>query len=260
MNIVSYGAGTNSTALLVEMINRKIPCDLITFADTSGERPETYAYLKMFSEWLVSKGFPKITIVKADTPGKVGGLEQFCLKHKTIPSIAFGYKRCSQMYKGEPQDKFIKNHPMVKEIWAKGEKINKFIGYDADEPHRAKRVLDEKITKLYNMKYPLVDWNMGRDECIESIKNAGLPLPGKSACFFCPSTKAKDVLQMKKTHPDLLQRALDMEANAKEYLDAGSVKGLARTHSWTEIVAFDNAQMKMFENEIPCECYDGGEE
>ena len=49
MNIVSYGAGTNSTALLIEMLNRGIPCDLITFADMGGERPETYKYLEMFN-------------------------------------------------------------------------------------------------------------------------------------------------------------------------------------------------------------------
>ena len=64
MNIVSYGAGTNSTALLIEMLNRGIPCNLITFADTGGERPETYEYMKMFSSWLVSKGFPAIVYVR----------------------------------------------------------------------------------------------------------------------------------------------------------------------------------------------------
>ena len=135
MNIVSYGAGTNSTALLIEMVNRGIPVDLITFADTGAERPQTYEYLKMFSDWLVTKGYPEIITLRAETPSKIGGIEQFCLTHKTLPSIAFGYKKCSQQFKGDPQDKFIKNHPMVKEVWARGEKVNKYIGYDADEPH-----------------------------------------------------------------------------------------------------------------------------
>ena len=255
MNIVSYGAGTNSTALLIEMLNRGIPCDLITFADTGGERPETYEYMRMFSDWLVNKGFPAIVYVKAETPSKHMGLEQFCLGHKTLPSIAFGYKKCSQQFKGEPQDKYIKNHPMVQEIWAKGEKVNKYIGYDADEPHRANRVLDEKITNKFNMQYPLVEWNMGRDECIESIKNAGLPLPGKSACFFCPSSKPREILQMAKTHPDLIKRALALEENAKASFTA--IKGLGRNWSWKELIDSDNAQIKMFTNEVPCECYDG---
>ena len=255
MNIVSYGAGTNSTAMLIEMINRQIPCDLITFADTGGERPETYEYMKMFSDWLVAKGFPSITYVKAETPSKKDGLEQFCLTHKTLPSIAFGYKKCSQQFKGEPQDKYIKNHPMVKEVWARGEKVNKYIGYDADEPHRANRTLPEAITSKFNMMYPLVEWNMGRDECIDSIKNAGLPLPGKSACFFCPSSKPREILLLKQTHPDLLKRALAIEENAKESFT--SIKGLGRNYSWAELIKADDAQMKMFSTEVPCECYDG---
>lgn len=255
MNIVSYGAGTNSTALLIEMLNRNIPCDLITFADTGGERPETYEYLEMFSKWLVSKGFPEIIVLKSETPTKINGLEQLCLSNKTLPSIVFGFKKCSQQFKGEPQDKFIKNHPKVKEVWAAGGKVNKYIGYDADEPHRANRVLNEKITNLFNMQYPLVEWNMGRDECIESIKKAGLPLPGKSACFFCPSSKPREILHLKETHPELLERALKMEENAKDGLT--SVKGLGRNYSWKELVEADNAQMKMFTSEVPCECYDG---
>ena len=136
-----------------------------------------------------------------------------------------------------------------------GGRVNKYIGYDADEPHRANRVLDEKITNKFNMQYPLVEWNMGRDECIESIKKAGLPLPGKSACFFCPSSKPREILQLNKTHPDLIIRALAMEENAKASFTA--IKGLGRNYSWKELIDADDAQMKMFTTEVPCECYDG---
>jgi hypothetical protein len=96
---------------------------------------------------------------------------------------------------------------------------------------------------------------MGRDECIESIKNAGLPLPGKSACFFCPSSKPREILQLNKTHPDLIKRALAMEENAQ--INLTTVKGLGRNYSWKELIYSDNAQMKMFTNDVPCECYDG---
>ncbi|MDG9927457.1 MULTISPECIES: hypothetical protein [unclassified Pseudomonas] len=49
--VVAYGAGTNSTALLVEMVRLGEPVDAILFADTGGERPETYAYRDLFSDW-----------------------------------------------------------------------------------------------------------------------------------------------------------------------------------------------------------------
>lgn len=45
MQIVSYGAGMNSTAMLVEMVRRGEECAAVVFADTGGERPETYEHL-----------------------------------------------------------------------------------------------------------------------------------------------------------------------------------------------------------------------
>ena len=42
MNIVSFGGGTNSTAMIIGMHQNKIPIDLILFADTGGEQPHTY--------------------------------------------------------------------------------------------------------------------------------------------------------------------------------------------------------------------------
>ena len=52
LQIVSYGAGTNSTAMLIKMVELNEVVDAITFADTGGELPETYAYLDMFGAWL----------------------------------------------------------------------------------------------------------------------------------------------------------------------------------------------------------------
>ena len=56
--VVSYGGGTNSTAMLIGMVERSEPVDLILFADTGGERPGTYAYVDLFSGWLRERGYP----------------------------------------------------------------------------------------------------------------------------------------------------------------------------------------------------------
>jgi 3'-phosphoadenosine 5'-phosphosulfate sulfotransferase (PAPS reductase)/FAD synthetase len=45
MNIVGYGGGTNSTAMLIGLYHKGIPVDLILFSDTGGEQPHTYEYL-----------------------------------------------------------------------------------------------------------------------------------------------------------------------------------------------------------------------
>lgn len=54
MNVVSFGGGTNSTAMIIGMYLHKIPIDLILFADTGGEQPHTYEFMETFNEWLVS--------------------------------------------------------------------------------------------------------------------------------------------------------------------------------------------------------------
>ncbi|MFT5760509.1 MAG: hypothetical protein ACI9LM_005296 [Alteromonadaceae bacterium] len=250
MNIVSYGGGTNSTALLIECANRSIPIDLILFADTGGEKPHTYKYLKMFSKWCASNGLPEIqTVQQVNQNGTYITLEQICLNASMLPSLAYGFKSCSLKHKVAPQDKYVNNWPQAKEEWKLGNKITKFIGYDADEPHRAKLTSDKK----YIYQHPLIEWDMGRDECIETIKKAGLDLPGKSACFFCPSSKKTEIMQLKDQYPHLMNRALAMEKNA----NLTTVKGLGRGFAWGDLVKQEDAFGYEMPLELDCDCYDG---
>lgn len=239
--ISSYGGGTNSTALLIECVKRGIRVDMILFADTGAEKPHTYSYVEYFSEWLVSKGYPAIRVVKA--PNKT--LEQDCFDRKALPSIAYGFKTCSQRFKVQPQDKFVNNSVAV------GGRLVKLIGFDADEPQRANKVYDDKYTRIY----PLINWNMGRDECIQSIKSEGLVLPGKSACYFCPNSKVSEIKWLEQAHPDLLQKALKIEDQA----ELTNIAGLGRNFSWKSIYQQQDAFMDHFVPDMPCDCYDGGE-
>lgn len=243
--MVSYGAGTNSTAMLIEMVNRGEQVDVITFADTGGERAETYRYVDLFSDWLVTKGFPPITRVKKG--GRPETLEENCLRMKMLPSVAYGWKSCSMKYKVEPQDAFANNWPPAKEAWAAGEKIIKCIGFDAGEPQRAKLSEDKK----YQWRYPLIEWDMGREECISSIRGAGLPLPGKSSCFFCPNSKPQEILALP---PELKLRAIAIEQNA----ELTSIEGLGRRWRWEDLIRNDREQLTLFPaDDMPCGCYDG---
>ena len=103
----------------------------------------------------------------------------------------------------------------------------KYIGYDAGETRRRDhaRIYDEQ-DKKYCKVYPLMEWGWKREDCITAIRKAGLPVPGKSSCFFCPSMKKAEILELQKQHPDLLARALALEANAQKNLQR--VKGLGR--------------------------------
>lgn len=240
--VVSYGGGTNSTAMLIELARRGERVDLILFADTGGERPGTYAYLRLFSDWLQERGYPEIETVAATQT-----LEDNCLEGERMPSIAYGFKSCSDRWKRRP----IKRR--VRELMPKTD-ITMPIGIDAEESHRAKESQEKWITHTY----PLLTWNWGRDECVQAIEGAGLPQPGKSSCFFCPSMKPREILSLKKCHPDLLERALEIERRAAPHCH-GTIAGLGRNWTWESLVQADKAQLKMFKNhtDTACGCYDG---
>lgn len=247
--LVSYGGGTNSAALLCGMIERREPAPhAILFADTGGEKPHTYTYVEAFSAWLIERGYPAIqTIRKA---GNNRTLEEDCLIRNMLPSVAYGYKTCSHKFKIEPQEKWANNDEGCRSAWKRGKKVVKLIGYDADEPERAQPFDHPK----YHNRYPLIEWEWGRDECIEAIKRAGLPLPGKSACFFCPNSSPAEIRELSAAYPSLAQRALAMEAGAH----LTEIKGLGRRFSWADVLAQGEMFPDIYAPPRKCDaCYDG---
>jgi hypothetical protein len=204
--IVSFGGGTNSTAMLCGFRERGIVPSLICFADTGGELPHTYDHVldmdrKCREWWGIG-----IETVRKTYKGHPETLEQQCIRTKQLPSLAYGYKQCSVHFKSRPQNKRQRE-------WAKEHghtEIIKAVGFGADEPWRIKRsfdtVKDGRLT--VHSRYYLVEWQWGRSACVEAIQRHGIRQPGKSACFFCPSKKPSLVLKLRKTAPHLFERGL----------------------------------------------------
>jgi len=90
MNIVSFGGGTNSAALLIGLYKHKIPIDLITFADTGAEHPHTYQFIEIINQWLAEHGMPQITVVQyVDRYGNRLSLETECcdlIRSRRLPT------------------------------------------------------------------------------------------------------------------------------------------------------------------------------
>jgi hypothetical protein len=91
--VVAYGLVVDSTAMLVEFVHRGIRPDLILFADTGGEKPETYQYLSVIRPFLHRVGFPDVITVRYQpTRAVYHTLEDQCLHTGTLPSLAYGGK------------------------------------------------------------------------------------------------------------------------------------------------------------------------
>ena len=251
-HIVAFGGGVDSTAMVIGLVEKKEPIDLILFADTGGERPHTYEHIQRFSNWLKDRGYPEIVTVKRTRrDGSLETLEQECHRRNNLPSIAYGFKSCSQKHKIAPQDKFLNNWEVAQNAWDQGIKCVKYIGYDSNESHRADNA-SKRLDPKYDFRYPLIEWDWDREYCLDVIKGAGLENVGKSACFFCPSSKPKEIIELQLQYPDLLQRALAIEDQA----ELTSIKGLGRRFSWRDVINAHNAQMELpfCGFDLPCEC------
>ena len=100
-------------------------------------------------------------------------------------------------------------------------------GYRSD-----KVLLGDLADPKYSKWYPLMEWGWDRAACQQAIEDAGLPQPGKSSCFFCPSMRAEEIIRLRDHHPDLFRRAIALEDNARPNLK--TVQGLGRNYSWKE--------------------------
>lgn len=257
--VVHHGGGTNSTAMLVGFVERGIKPDLILFADTGGEKPETYSFLDKLNLWLTDHDFPRIITVRYNSL-KDNTLEAECERLEIMPSIVYGHKNCSQKWKIDPQKRYLNKWPPAIEAWKNGETIIGAVGFDKGEIRRVRPNPDPKIDNWY----PLVEWGWFREDCQAAIARVGLPSPGKSACFYCPSSKKSEVIWLSKEHPELFDRAVAMERRAKAKTNEEgdsvlrNIDGLGRHWSWEELVAGSKEADAAPESvEIECVCFDG---
>jgi hypothetical protein len=133
-------------------------------------------------------------------------------------------KSCSIKWKHIPQDYALKGckagpmkcepNPLWLESQKTNEKIVKLIGYDNGKAdlRRSKNLKSEDEDFLF--VYPLQQLEWAREDCVNAIREEGLSVPIKSACYFCPASKIWELYWLAGEHPDLFEKALHMEVTA----------------------------------------------
>jgi len=225
---VCFGAGVDSTAMLVALRAAGIRPHVITFADTGGEKPESIAHLARMNDVLRSWGWPVVDVCRKVPLPSTGYSDLYgnCMKNETLPSLAFGLKSCSIKWKGQVQDQFIKGarsgpaarppHPLWLEAQRSGQRIVKLIGYDCGKADQRRAKVAAPADASFDFCFPLQLIGWARADCVGAIAQAlGADMvPIKSACFFCPASKVHELYWLAATHPDLLEQALQLERNA----------------------------------------------
>lgn len=237
---LSYGGGVNSTALAILMIQGKFPQYepwRILFADTGCEKPETYEYIaNHFAPYLRENGreleiaYPPETVLER--------LERL----KVTASRTL--RTCTVNGKIKPMDAYVTHH-------GGGEYLK---GIDFGEEHRQRDSIR-----------PLCDAEIYREDCEQIIHDAGMPVPIKSGCWFCPFMRVQEVVNLCKIRPCDFARIERLEALANE--THGPTKhGEPRTwwgdrpcSYWRERASqgdLFNDGYTFYPDPIPCDCYD----
>lgn len=185
---LSYGGGVNSTAMMVLLKNQGVEFESV-FAHNGGDYPETYEYVKA----LQVRGY-LITVLECKKNGL--GLYEYSHKYKILPSR--WQRWCTADFKIKPMYEYFEKPCTV------------YIGFDAGEPQRAKPSRDLDITN----EFPLIEEGINREGCEQIIKDAGLSVPRKSGCYFCPFQSIGNFTTLRDNEPDLWCKTKKLEDDA----------------------------------------------
>lgn len=217
-NIISLGAGVqSSTMALMAAAGLITPMpDTAIFADTQDEPESVYKWL----DWLEARlPFPVYRVTR-------GSLSKQSLKMKrtkdgrlfTTTNIPFFTRNadgsvgkirmrgCTRDFKLNPIFKKCREIAKVK----RGEKrvrVVQWIGISLDEVVRMKPARSPWLES----RWPLIDLEMTRHDCLRWMEARGFPVPPRSACYYCPFHSNAEWRRLKNEEPKAFSLAVKFE-------------------------------------------------
>ncbi|MFA5715636.1 MAG: hypothetical protein WC998_07845 [Candidatus Paceibacterota bacterium] len=267
-NIVSYGGGTQSTAMILMALNGDYGLQRPNFgvyADTGGEPEFINEYVRYFVDYVKQKYDFDIFITKY----KDGIVNKLTLEAVRKAKSGLGYTSSNPPYftlnpdgtKGMMMRQCtvdFKTNPISKLINSKlerGENYRIWIGISFDERSRMKISMKKRRTNYY----PLVDNFIRRNDSINYVKKLGIKSPLRSSCFFCPFHSDRYWQWLKDFHPSEFERAVEFEKTVQERQNDYATSKIFLHRSCInldQVIFTDKDQLNMFP-ELIDEC--GGE-
>ncbi|MFB7269632.1 phosphoadenosine phosphosulfate reductase [Streptomyces sp. NPDC056244] len=214
MKVISYGGGVQSTALLVLAAHREIDYPTFLFANVGNdsEHPATLAYIReVASPYANRAGIDLHQLNRVRRDGASETLMQRLNRPDTrsipIPvrmaNGAPGRRSCTADFKIRVVGRWLREHGATAI-----EPATVGIGISLDEIHRANRRRCEPHEQI---EYPLLDLRLRRTDCERIIEEAGLPVPPKSSCFFCPFRTVDAWRHQRRHEPKLFALSMQLE-------------------------------------------------
>lgn len=207
--VFSCGGGVQSTACLVLAAQDKIPYRTFVFANVGdqAESPDTIRYIaEVLKPFAAQHGIAWVDVQRLRRDGTA--VDLYDELHRPIRSIdipvrmsngAPGNRNCTVEFKIKPIAKWIK---------ANAPNCTLGKGISTDEPHRA---TPSRESDGYTSAYPLIELGISRSDCLRIVREAGLPQPPKSSCWFCPYKTTDQWITMRREKPELFAATAELE-------------------------------------------------
>lgn len=220
LRVFSYGGGVQSTAALVLAAQGKIDFKTFLFCNVGedSENPATIAYVRNHAlPYAKDHGIDPIELHKILRNGTTDSLYQSLTRPNSrsigIPvrmngNGAPGRRSCTADFKIRVVDKWLREHGAK----TTGSQVG--LGISLDEIGRVKPNMDPDTVAWKENVFPLIDEverPLTRQDCMNIIASAGLPIPPKSSCWFCPYHKLSVWQEMRQDQPDLFWKSVDLE-------------------------------------------------
>ena len=218
----SYGGGVQSTAAMVLAAEGKIDFPLFIFANVGdkAEHPASLAYVCDVAAPFAQENGIELVTVQHTYAGEATDLYDRVAtgvgKSKSVHIPVFqsrtgapSSRRCTWDYKIVPIQRELRRRGASKKNPAVVG-----LGISLDEIHRAKTSASPRLAQVN--EYPLLDLGLRRSDCMTLIVNAGLPVPDKSSCWFCPYHSLNTWRRLKRESPELFEQAETLERQMNE--------------------------------------------
>ena len=213
MRVFSFGGGVQSMAVLVLVAQQRVQYDHFLFCNVGhdSENPATLRYVEEVAKpYAVRHGIDLVELQRTrrdGTPETLYGRIASDAKSMVIPVYMRNgmpaSRSCTSDFKIRVIAKWLKQHgatPAAPAVTG--------LGISVDELERAKT--DSGIA-WQTLEYPLLDLRLARHHCAALIRDAGLPVPPKSSCWFCPFTKLHEWRHLRQNDPALWRKAVEVE-------------------------------------------------
>ncbi len=215
---ISYGGGVQSTALIVLAVQGIIKADVAVMSNVGddSELPQTMAYVRdIIQPWATAQGFP-VHVADPIRHGKKTTLFQEITNEGSNRTLipVFGEKgnplgrACTADFKVRVINRWLRENGASKK-----NRATVLLGISTDEIERAGRGKEETISVR---EYPLLLLGHDRTACSQIIRDAGLPVPPKSSCFFCPFHSETTWRELRRDEPELFEKAQQLEDHLQQ--------------------------------------------